>query len=153
MTSCQGHSFATRTLKSEHLHLTRSEEDIAAMTTLIRDPTVSGTTLAHVPVYNPPPATCDPRGQQTTPTSQSAPSGSGENLLSHVSVRSDQVAVGDKCMFTLSPGHFAAVYKYRGRVLIHVKDYSIDALSDKMFATKRGVAMKVDEWEVEHVCY
>ena len=50
-------------------------------------------------------------------------------------------------MFTLSPGQFAAVSKYRGRVLIHVRDYVIDALSGKMYATKRGVAMKVDEWE------
>ena len=70
------------------------------------------------------------------------------DLLSHVSVRSDQVTInGDKCMFTLSPGHFAAMSKYRGRVLINVRDYIIDALSGKMYATKRGVATKVDEWE------
>ena len=68
-------------------------------------------------------------------------------MLGRVSVRSDQVVIGDKCMFTLSPGRFAAVSKYRGRVLIHVRDYVIDALSGKMFATKRGVAMKVDVWE------
>ena len=69
-------------------------------------------------------------------------------MLSRVSVTSDQVAItGDKCMFTLSPGRFAAVSKYRGRVLIHVRDYVIYALSGKMYATKRGVAMKVDEWE------
>ena len=66
-------------------------------------------------------------------------------LLSRVSVRSDQVAInGDKCMFTLSPGHFAAVSKYRGGILINVRDYIIDALSGKMYATKRGVATKVD---------
>ena len=50
-------------------------------------------------------------------------------------------------MFTLSPGHFEAVSKYRGRVLIHVRDYVIDAISGKMYATKRGVAMRLDEWE------
>ena len=50
-------------------------------------------------------------------------------------------------MFTLSPGHFAAVSKYRGRVLIDMRDYIIDALSGKMYATKRGVAMEVHEWE------
>ena len=89
------------------------------------------------------------QGQQTTPTGQpAASSGSGGDLLSRVSVTSDQVAMnGHKCMFTLSPGRFAAVSKYRGRVLIHVRDYVIDALSGKMYATKRGVAMKVDEWE------
>ena len=67
-------------------------------------------------------------------------------MLSHVSVTSDQVAInGDKCMFTLSPGRFTAVSKYRGKVLIHVRDYVIDALSGKMYATKRGVAKKVDK--------
>ena len=131
--------------------LSRSDD----MTTMIGDPTVSSTT----PVYNPPPVTPSPQGQQmtpaphqgqqTTPTSQAAASlGSGGDLLSRVSVTSDQVAInGDKCMFTLSPGRFAAVSKYRGRVLIHVRDYVIDALSGKMYATKRSVAMKVDEWE------
>ena len=119
------------------------------------------------PVYNPPPVTRAPQGhpvtpaphqgqqmtphqgQQTTPTGQAAASSSGGgDLLSRVSVTSDEVAInGDKCMFTLSPGRFAAVSKYRGRVLIHVRDYVIDALSGKMYATKRGVAMKVDEWE------
>ena len=69
-------------------------------------------------------------------------------MLSCVSARSDQVAMNeDKCMFTLSPGRFAAVSKYRGRVLIHLRDYVIDALSGKMYATKRVVAIKVDEWE------
>ena len=84
-----------------------------------------------------------------TPLSQPEASlGSGGDLLSCVSVRSDQVAInGDKCMFTLSPGRFAAMSKYRRRFLIHVRDYVIDALSGKMYATKRGVAMKVDEWE------
>ena len=28
-----------------------------------------------------------------------------------------------------------------------MRNYVIDALSGKMYATKRGVAMKVDEWE------
>ena len=69
-----------------------------------------------------------------------------EDILSHISVRSDQVAIVDRRMFTLSPGRFAAVSKCRGRVLKHVRDYIIDALSVKMFATKRGGAMKVDEW-------
>ena len=130
---------------------------------MIGDPTVSSTT----PVYNPPPVTRAPQGQpvtpaphqgqpmtsaphqgqQMTPTGQAGAS-SGGDLLSHVSVTTDQVAInGDKCMFTLSPGRFAAMSKYRGRVLIHVRDYVIDALSGKMYATKRGVAMKVDEWE------
>ena len=134
------------------------------MTTMIGDLTVSSTTS----VYNPPPVTRAPQGQpvtpspqghqitpaphqgqQLTPTSQpAASSGSGGEMLSHVSVRSDQLAInGDKSMFTLSPGHFAAVSKYRGRVPIHVRDYIIDALSDQMYATKRGVAMKVYEWE------
>ena len=124
------------------------------MTTMIGDPTVSNTT----PVYNPPPVTRAPQGQPVTPSPQGqqmipaphqgqqttstgqAPvsSGSGGDLLSRVSVRSDQVAInGDKCMFTLSPGHFAAVSKHRGRVLIHVRDYIIDALSGKIYATKR----------------
>ena len=119
-------------------------------------------------VYNPPPVTRAPQGQpvipspqgqqitlaphqgqQMTSTGQVAASlGSGGDLLSRVNVTSDQVAInGDKCMFTLSPGRFAAVSKYRRRVLIHVRDYIIDALSGKMYATKRGVAMKVDEWE------
>ena len=94
--------------------------------TMIGDPTVSSTTP---PVYNPPPVTHAPQGhpvtpaphqgqqmtphqgQQTTPTGQAAASSSGGgDLLSHVSVTSDQVAInGDKCMFTLSPGRFAAV--------------------------------------------
>ena len=129
---------------------------------------MSSTTPAAVPVYNPPPVTRAPQGQPVSPSSQGqqmtpAPlqgqqmsptsqpavsSGSGGDMLSRVSVRSEQVAIiGDKCMFTLSPGHFAAVPKYRGRVLIHGRDYIIDAQSGKMFATKRGVAMKVDEWE------
>ena len=144
MTSCQGHyisscaaaptSFATWTLKSAHLCLTRSEEDIAAMTTMIGDPTVSSTTPTAVPVYNPTPVTRAPQGQQmspapqgqrmtpaphqaqeTTPTSQPAvSSGSGGDILGRESVRSDQLEIGDKCRFTLSPGHFAAVSKYRG---------------------------------------
>ena len=111
------------------------------------------------PVYNPPPVTRAPQGQpvttspqgqqmtpapyhgpQTTSTGQAAVlSISGGDLLSRVSVRSDQVAInGDKCMFTLSPGHFTAMSKYRGRVLINVRDYIIDALSGKMYATKRS---------------
>ena len=77
------------------------------------------------PVYNPPavprafqgqPVTPSPQGQQMTPapllgqqmtsTSQAAVvSGSGGDLLTSLSVRSDQVAIiGDKCMFILSPG-------------------------------------------------
>ena len=136
--------------------------DIARMTsTMIGDPTV----LSTIPVYNPPPVTRAPQGQpvipaphqgqpmtphqgqQMTPTGQAGAS-SGGDMLSRVSVTSGQVAINwDKCMFTLSPGRFAAVSKYRGRVLIHVRDYVIDALSGKMYATKRGVAMKVDEWE------
>ena len=136
--------------------------------TMIGDPTVSSTTPL---VYNPPPVTCAPQGHpvtpaphqgqqmtphqghQTTPTGQAGASSSslgsgGVDLLSRVSVTSDQVVInGDKCMLTLSPGRFAAVSTYRGRVLIHVRDYVIDALSGKMYATKRGVAMKVDEWE------
>ena len=119
------------------------------------------------PVYNPPPVTRAPQGQPVTPAPHqgqqmtphqghpmtpsgqpAASSSGGGDLLSRVSVTSDQVAInGDKSMFTLSPGRFAAVSKYRGRVLIHVRDYVIDALSGKMYATKRGVAMKVDEWE------
>ena len=89
------------------------------------------------------------QGQQMTSTSQAVvPTGSGGDLLSRVSVRSDQVAInGDKCMFTLSPVCFAAVSKYSGRVLIHVRDYVINALSGKIYATKRDVAMKVDQWE------
>ena len=111
------------------------------------------------PVYNPPPVTRAPQGQpvtpspqgqqmmpvpyhgqQTTSTGQAAVlSISRGDLLSRVSVRSDQVAInGDKCMFTLSPGHFAAMSKYRGKVLTNVRDYIIDALSDKMYDTKRG---------------
>ena len=50
-------------------------------------------------------------------------------------------------MFTLSPGRFAAVSKYRGRILIHVRDYVINALSGKIYPTKRDVAMKVEKWE------
>ena len=37
--------------------------------------------------------------------------------------------------------------KYRESFLIHVRDYVIDALSGKRFVTKRGVALKVYEWE------
>ena len=37
--------------------------------------------------------------------------------------------------------------KCKAKVLIHVKDYLTNALSGKMFATKRGVAMKVYAWE------
>ena len=97
------------------------------MTTMIGDPTVSSTT----PVYNSPPVTRAPQDQQMTPSSQGqqmtpAPhqaqhptatsqptvsSGSGGDLLGRVSVRPDQVAIGDKCMLTLSPGCFAAVSK------------------------------------------
>ena len=40
------------------------------MTTLIADSAVSRTTPASVPVYNPPPMTRAPQGQQMTPTSQ-----------------------------------------------------------------------------------
>ena len=39
-------------------------------------------------------------------------------------------------MHALNPGRYAAVTKYRGKVLIHVRNYVIDALF-----------MKVDEWE------
>ena len=86
------------------------------MTTLVGDPTVSSTTPAAVPVYNPPPMTRVPQGQLMTPSPQGqmtpAPhqgqqtstvqaaisSGSGGDLLSRVSVRSDQVVTGDKCL-------------------------------------------------------
>ena len=92
------------------------------MTTMIGDPTVSSTT----PVYTPPPVTRAPyqgppvtpaphqgqlmtpaphQGQQTTPTGQAGASSGRGDLLSRVSVTSDQVAINrDKCMFTLSPG-------------------------------------------------
>ena len=79
------------------------------MTTMIGDPTVTSTTPADVPVYNPPPVTCAPQGhpltpspqgqqmtpgplqgQQTTPTGQPAvSSGSGGDMLSRVTVRSE----------------------------------------------------------------
>ena len=117
---------------------------------MIGDLTVSSTT----PVYNPPPVTRAPQGQPVTPspqgqqmtpipyhgqqmtsTGQAAVLSRGD-LLSRVSVRSDQVAInGNKCMFTLSPGHFAAMSKYRGKVLINVRDYIIDAVSGKMYDT------------------
>ena len=163
--SCHGHYIRPHLpFRYGRVHtciLSRSD-DIATMTTMIGDPAVLSTT----PVYNPPPVTRAPQGQLMTPspqgqqmtpaphqgqqmtsTGQAAVSlPSGEDLLSRV--RSDQVAInGDKCMFALSLGHFAAMSKHRGRVLIHVRDYVIDALSGKMYATKRGVAMKVDESE------
>ena len=54
---------------------------------------------------------------------------------------------GDKYVYALSPGRYAAVSLYRGKVLIHVRDYVIDIISGKMYATKRGIAMKVNKWE------
>ena len=66
-----------------------------------------------------------PQGQQMTPTSKPASSGSGGDIMSCLSVTSDQVVIGNKCMFTLSHGHFSAVSMYSGRVLIHVRDYII----------------------------
>ena len=100
-----------------HTSVLSRSNDIATMTTMIGDLTVSSTT----PVYNPPPVTHAPQGQpvtpspqgqqvtpvpyhgqQTTSTSQAAVLLiSRGDLLSCVSVRSDQVAInGDKCMFT-----------------------------------------------------
>ena len=74
------------------------------MTSMIGDPTVSSTT----PVCNPPPVTRAPQGQTVTPSLQgqqmtsAGSSGSGGDMLCHVSVRSDQVAIGNNCMPTLS---------------------------------------------------
>ena len=51
-------------------------------------------------------------------------------------------------MVGIGGGRYVVVSQYRGVTLIHIREYVTDAVSGKQYATKKGIGLKVNQWEV-----
>lgn len=114
------------------------------------------------PVYNPPPVRYSSSmqaavGDQTAKNNTGVMTGVYDPMISGIQgndPRPGQIAsvsvkrnFNFRNMVQIGHNRYAVVSVYRGTLLVHVREYMTDANTGRQFATKKGIGLKVNEWQ------